>query len=195
MAWGASRKEEQRIAFVNLVGLFGFVEEIGGVGELRFEAVANFLSNLIAAVVDPGTDGGADVFCLRAEVTAHFSDTFFDDALYRAAPAGVEDADSAVPGVSDDDWQAVGGLDGEKKARSAGDESVACELVFGNSGDAVNEVGVNLAERDQGPGFLRKVLDQRGAIAFDGAAGGVFGEAQIAGGTRGEGMDEPGEFL
>lgn len=192
----AGGEEEQRIAFVDFVGLFGFVEEIGGVGELRFEAVADFLSDLIAAVVNAGADGSLNVSRLRSEIAAHFSYTFFNDALHGAAPAGVEDTYCMALGVDQDDGEAVGGLDREQKSRGAGDEAIAGKLMGRDADDAVDEVGMNLAQRNQGPRFaLGEILDEGCPITFDGAARGIFGESEIARGAGAEGMDEPGELF
>src|SRR6266446_2933807 len=74
--------------------------------------------------------------------------------------------------------------------------------------DPVNEVGVNLAQGDERPTFapLRypNLVEEKLAVAFDGGAGVVFGEAEIesvsavdAGNSAmagGEGVNEPREI-
>jgi len=156
---------------------------------LRFEELANFLPHLIAAVVDARPDGRLDVFGSRAEAAAHFSYAFFNDALHGAAPARVEHSYGVALSVGKDDRQAVGRLDRQEEARCAGDEAIAHQLVFWNAGDAMNEVRVNLAERDQRPRLpFRERPDECGTIAFDGAAGSIFGESKIAGFAGGEGV-------
>jgi hypothetical protein len=202
---GSARgEEEQRIFFADRVGFLHFVKQAGGVGELRFEFGANVFSDRVAAVVDAGADGGFEVARASAEVAEHFSYTFFDDALDRAAPSGVEDADGVVPGVDEDDGEAVGGLDGEQQAGGGGDESIAGEGVVGDGVDMVDEVGVDLAECDEGielrsigqPGAgvptCCDLAEEGVAVAFDGGAGGVRGESDIALGASGESVEEPG---
>ena len=76
--------------------------------------------------------------------------------------------------IDQNDWQAIGGLDAEKNAGCVGDKSVATKVTVRGLRNVVDEVGVNLAKRDQRPGTLPvhrcEFLHKRRAIAFDGSA-------------------------
>jgi len=161
VARGAGGQEQERIFFADWIGIFYFAKEARPVDELGFELCANFLANLVATALNAWADGGFEVAGAGAEVAEHFSDAFFDDALEGAAPSGVEDADGAMFGVDQDHGEAVGGLNGEQEAGCGGEESVAGWMVGGGGVDAVDDVGVDLAEGDQGP-------------AIDGGFGFVF---------------------
>ncbi len=64
-------------------------------------------------------------------MAAHFTDTFFDDALNGSAPACVEDSNDAATQIDGNDGKTVGDLDGDDDAGEVGDESVAGVDGFG----------------------------------------------------------------
>jgi hypothetical protein len=79
--------------------------------------------------------------------------------------------------------QTVGVLDGEENARLPRDQAVARDWSCSNFGDAVDEIRMNLAERDEWLGLLaidRANLPQkRISVALDGRARVVPGESQV----------------
>jgi len=60
----------------------------------------------------------------------------------------MENADSAAFSVDYDYRQTVGGQNCEQNAGRLRDQAVACEGRFGYAGNAMNEVRVNLAQRN-----------------------------------------------
>jgi len=84
---------------VELGGAVG--EELGGVGELAFELVADFRADGETAGADGGADGGDEVLRAGTEVAAEGVDAVLDDAGEGAAPAGVEGGDGVGAGVGD----------------------------------------------------------------------------------------------
>jgi hypothetical protein len=150
----------------------------------------------------------------------HLAYAFFDNALYRASPAGVKHADHFPLGVYQNHGQAVGGLNRKQQTGRCTDQPITGERLFTwrirNRIRAVNDVGVDLAERNQRPegagGFPRTATlvrdgpnfaEKGRAVPFDGGANIVLGEAQIeialavrAGESahpRREAMDKPGK--
>jgi hypothetical protein len=137
---------------VNFVGFFGFAEEGAGIAELGFECVPDFLPYLIAAAPNAGTDCRFQVSGPTAEVPLHFTNTFFYDPLHRASPSGMKHTNGVPLRIREDYWKAVSGQNGEENVGSAGDEAVAGQRFFWNSGDAVDEIGMNLSQGDDWPG-------------------------------------------
>lgn len=101
------------------------MEQVLGVGELRFELLAHFRPDGVAAGVDSRADGGLNISGLRAEPTPHFSHSFFDDALDRTAPARMENSHGSLFCVYQNDGQTIGGLDREQDAGQTRDEAIA----------------------------------------------------------------------
>jgi len=178
-----SGEEEQRVLFPDRVGFFGLTKQFGRVGKLGFELFAYFRTDLIAAAVNSRTNGCFDIARQRTEVAPHLPHSLLDDSLHCASPAGVEDAYRATFRIHQNDWQAVSGLNTQKKTRRAGDEAIAHELLLDWFGNTVNEIGMNLARRDQRPAILAvdgtELPQEYFAVALDRAAGIMFGEPQI----------------
>lgn len=191
----AGGEKKQRISLVDFVRFLGFVKQRIGVGELRSEALPDFFSYLVAAVVNAWADGGINVPWLSFKAAAHFADAFFDDALHRSPPSSMKYADCALLCIHHNDWDTVGGLHRQHQGGRAGDETVSGEMFRRNAGDAVDQVGMNLPKRDQRPGYaLCKAFDEGISSAFDCQPGGVFRESKITGDARAEPVHEPGEF-
>ena len=125
MPWSPCRQKQQRVLFANRVGFFDFTKQILRISELRFELLAYFRSNVVAAGVNPGADGRFNIFGQRTEAAAHFSHSLFDNALDRAAPTRMEDSHGSLLGVDQNNRQAIGGLDAKENAGRAGDEAIA----------------------------------------------------------------------
>jgi hypothetical protein len=74
-------------------------------------------------------------------------------------------------------------LDGEDNARHAGDEAIADQRFFRQLCHAVDEVGVNLAQGDEGPRLVTargtELLQESRSIAFDQTARVLLGESEI----------------
>ena len=99
-------------------------------------------------------------------------------------------ADGAMLGVDQNYGEAVGGLDCEQRPGMAVIRPSSGEGFVGGCVDAVNDVGMNLTERDEGPeeevvfghggsGMSRPTHSGRRRVSFDGGAGVVFGEAEV----------------
>ncbi len=147
------------------------MEEFSGIRELGREFVAHFRSNLVAAVVDPGTDGRLQVARQCAELAAHFAHPLFDDTSQCPAPTGVKHADSTAFRVNEDDGQTVGGLNGEQQIGRGGDQAIAHKGRVGRRYDEVDQIGVDLAKRNQGPEpalvVSAQFFQERCAVALD----------------------------
>ena len=86
-------------------------------------------------------------------------------------------------GIYENDRQAIGSLDAEKNTGRAGDEAIADQRFFRHAGDAVDEVGMNLTQRDQRPRLLAggsAEPEHKGRpVPFDCGARILFGESKI----------------
>jgi len=157
VAGGAGGEEKERVLFFDGVGVVDLGEEGVGVGELAFELEPDLFAYGEAAVANGWTDGGYEVFGAGAVFELHGSDAALDDAGQGAAPAGVEGGDGAGFGVSDEDGDAVCGLDAQENAVLVGHECVAAQNGFAVSGferrvpcfDGADEAAVELADGDQ----------------------------------------------
>ena len=119
----------------------------------------------------------------------HLADTLFDDAFHCAAPSGMKHADGAVFGINQHHGQAVGSLNCEEESGSCGDQAVSGEEFAGNRIDTVNDVGMDLAKRDQRPerpssvartaplaGDRAELAEKRNPVAFNCGFDIVFGK-------------------
>jgi len=84
----------------------------------------------------------------------HFSYSFFDNALDGPAPTRMKHSDGSLLGIYQDDRKAIGGLDGKENVGHAGDEAIADQRFLWQRGNAVNEIGMNLALGNEGPRLL-----------------------------------------
>src|SRR5580704_9205555 len=151
MARRTGGQKEQRIFFPYRVGIFRLSKEAGGIIELRFEFRANFLADFVATALNSGTDRSLQIAWSRTEAAMHLAHPFFDNALQCAAPSGVKYANRAVLWINQNHGQAVGRLNAEQQAGSCGDQPVTGEGLLQNRIYAADDVGMNLAERDQRP--------------------------------------------
>ena len=113
--------------------------------------------------------------------------------------------DGAVFGVDEEDGDAVGSLDAEEEAGSAGDRGVAFAGFFGGGGERPDDGGMDLFQIDE-----REFLSTEGGLEFfaifdDVFAGVPFGEAEVedflsieigdAAWGGAETVEKPGEFF
>ena len=119
------RHEQQRILFANRVRLFDLAKQLLCINKLRFELLAHFRPNVVAASVDARADGSFDILRQRSEATAHFSNAFFDDAFDRATPTSVKHSHGSLLGIDEDNGQAISRLDAQQNAGQASNEAIA----------------------------------------------------------------------
>ncbi len=98
---------------IGLVAGAELVEPFRSFGKLRLKLGSDFGADFVAAAADGWADGGEKVGGPGLEVHLHLADGFDDDALERAAPAGVNGGDGALFRVDEENGYAVGGLDAE----------------------------------------------------------------------------------
>jgi hypothetical protein len=183
MSGRTGRQKQQRILFAHRIRFFDLAKQIVGVSELRLELLAHFGSDIVAASVNSRADGSFDIPGQRAKATEHFPHAFFNDAFDCAAPTCVKHSHGSLLGVDEDDGQAIGGLDSEQNAGHARDEPIANKRFLRQVTYAVDEIGVNLTQSNQRPFLLAaasaKLLQESRSVAFDRAAGILFGESKV----------------
>ena len=190
---------------MDLVGFFGFVKKFVGVGELRMKLVTDLFSDLVAAVVNAGPDGGEDVARPGSEISLHLANTLFDDSFYCATPTRVKNPDCVLSLIDENDGDTIRGLDREQQVGSCGDEAVANQMMLGNGFDPVDEIGVYLAQGDERPVPGLKLVEEQPSIILHCGAGIVLGESEVQIGFAvsagrsafpgAEAVNQPGEFL
>jgi len=79
----------------------------------------------------------------------HFPEGFDDDAGEGTAPSGVDGGYGTVFGVDEEDGDAVGGLDAEEEAGTAGSGGVALARLVGGGVEEMDDVGMDLLEGDE----------------------------------------------
>ena len=126
-----------------------FVEPFGGVGELGVELDGDFGADFVTAAADRGADGGEKVGGLGFEVHLHLADGLDGDACEGAAPSGVDGGYGAVFGVDEENGDAVGGLDAEEEAGAVGGGRIARTWLGWDAVEKMDDVGVDLLERDE----------------------------------------------
>ena len=129
---------------IGLVASAEFVEPFGGFGELGKKLGGHFSADFIAAATDGRANGGKQIARLGFEVHLHLADGFNDDALERAAPAGVNGGDCALFGIHEENRDAVGGLDAEKEAGPIGDGGIAATSFGGDGVEKMDDIGMDL---------------------------------------------------
>ena len=112
----AGRGHVQPLERIGLVAGAEFIEPVRGIRKLRFEFDGNFRAYFVAAPADGRADGSEQAIRPRAELHLHFPNGFCDDALQRAAPAGMNGGDGSLFGIDEKNGDAIGGLNAEKQA-------------------------------------------------------------------------------
>lgn len=200
----AGRGHVEPLERIGLIAGAELIEIGGGVGELREELGRDFGANFVAARADAGADGGEEVAGAGGEVHLHGADSFGDDAGECATPTGVDGGDGALLGIDKEDWNTVGSLHGEEEARTIGEQGVPAAGFGGCGIENVDDVGVDLLQRDK-----RKIDGAKGgleaAAVFENVFAGVpVSEAEVEDGVAvektdavpagGEAVTEPGQF-
>ena len=119
----------------------------------------------------------------------------------------MEYSDSSLLGVDQNDRQAISCLDGKNNAGHAGDEAIPDQWFSRLRFDAVNEIGMNLAEGNEWPRLPvaagAELVQESRSIAFDFAARILLSKSQIedvapvdtrkSAGSRAESVNQPGK--
>lgn len=154
--------------------------EVGGsVGELREKLRGDFGTDFVTATADARADGGEDVARICAEMHLHLADGFGGDASKSATPARMDGGDGALFRIDEEDRDAVGGLHGEEKARAIGDGGVATAGIEWGVVKEMDDIGMDLLERDEGKVGSAKGGLEAAAIFEDVFARVPVGEAQV----------------
>ena len=220
---GSARGEEQHgIFFADGIALLHFAEQLCRVGKLRLKLLADFRSHFITAAVNTRTDRRIEIAWTASEMAMHLAHSLFHNALDRAPPARVEHAHGAPLRVDENHRQAIRGLNAEKQTRRRCDESIAGELRCRRRVDEMDDVGMNLAQRDQWPALGVRLsrgcswdflsfaaeradfMQKRGAVSLDRGFRILFGESEIevsipigareSARASGKSVDEPGKL-
>lgn len=146
VAW---RHHVEPLNGIGLVAGAEFVEPIGGIGELGVELSGDFGADFVAAAADGRADGGEEVGGPGFEVHLHLANGFDGDAGEGAAPSGVDGGYGSVFGVDEEDGDAVGGLDAEEEAVAVGRGGIARTGLGWDAVEKMDDVGVDLLERDE----------------------------------------------
>ena len=97
----------------------------------------------------------------------------------------MEDTDGSALAVDQNDRQAIGSLHRKQNSRRAGDQAIADKWCRRRFCDAMDEIGMDLSQRDQRPRFLPShhpnAAEKRLAIALDRSSRIMPGEAKIQG--------------
>jgi hypothetical protein len=152
-----------------------------------------------------GADPRYEVLWTTPKAAAHLAHSLFDDALHGSAPARMKNADRAILGVCHDYGQTISGLDRHQNSGGRRDQTVANEWMSGEGFDWMNEVRMDLTQRDQGPRMFAarsKFLKKCRAVAFNRRPGILLRKPQIqrvaaiparrAAATRRKAVNEPG---
>ena len=119
--------------------------QIGSIREKRLKQHGYFRADFEAACANTGTNGYDEIFRPAAEVSMHRLDSFRDDTIYNSPPARMNGGYCPISNISDQNWEAVRGPDGEGNAWTVRDQGITftgATRVLGQQ----NVVGVDLAE-------------------------------------------------
>ena len=201
MARGHHAEPLQRIGFIAGARL---IEKARGIGELRVEFGDEIRADLVATGADGRAESGKEIGGFAAKFKAQAAHRLFGDAGERALPTRMNGGDGALFGIDEKDWNAIGGLHGEKQPGTIRDGGVAFARVARRGGENVNHVRVNLLERCERKIFGAERGLQEEAVFSDVFARVPFHGAEIenlpaikqadAAGARAEPMDEPGQL-
>jgi hypothetical protein len=164
-------QEQQRVPYVNRVGIEDLFEEFVSVAELRLELRPHLGTNLIAALPDRWADNGAQIAWRTSELPPHFANALLDNASDGSPPARVKCAHGAVLHVGYQHGNAICGLDDEQQTACIGNHSVTRARLTCCSVDPMHDRGVNLLELHQRPkatvlSRCSESLQKQPAIAF-----------------------------
>jgi len=145
------------------------------------ELLADVRADLVTAVVNTRTDSSANILRICAEVVLHFADSFLNDAFDGATPAGMKNTNCPPLGVNKNNGDAIGSENAKQNGRRAGNHAIARERMLGCTANGVNDIRMNLAKRDKGPGVsvTGKLFEEAISIALDGNAIVIGGKTQV----------------
>ncbi len=126
-----------------------FVEPFRGFGELGKKLSGDFGADFVAAAANRWPDGGEEVGGVGFELHLHLADGFDDDALESAAPAGMNGGDGALFRIDQENRDAIGGLDTQEKPGTVCDGGVPSARFGGCGVEKVDDVGMDLLERNE----------------------------------------------
>ena len=109
----------------------------------------DFGADFVAAAADGWADGGEEVGGVGFELHLHPADGFDDDAGESAAPTGMNGGDGALFRVDEENRDAVGGLDAQEEPGTICDGGIASAGFGGCGVEKVNDIGMDLLERDE----------------------------------------------
>jgi hypothetical protein len=200
----ARRRHVEPLNGIGFVSGARLVEIVVGIGELRGEFRDKFDANFIATRANGRTERGEKVGRFATEFKLHAANRFLNDACKCAAPTSVNSGDDAFLRINEENRYAIGSLHAKQKPRGVCKGGVALWRLGGGLREKVNDVGMDLLEREQRSGFGGQSGLEQAAIFCYGFAGIPFHEPKIqnflsvedAGctGARAEAVDEPGNF-
>src|ERR1700693_2900830 len=128
-------------------------------------------------------DRGFDVTRQSPEVAPHFSHALFNNALDRSPPTGVEDSYRSALNIHQHDRQTIRSPDTQQHPRSLRQQTIACELFVRRLTHAMNQIRVDLPQRDQRPRLPTlhesKLAEKSSAVALYRIARILFSKSQV----------------
>jgi hypothetical protein len=210
----ARRHHGEPLERVGLVAGAKFVEPFGSVGKLGEEGGGDLRADFVATTADSGAENGEQIRRSGAKLHVHAADGFHGDTLQSATPSGVNGSDGALIGIDEKNWNTVGGLDAQEKARPVCDGSVTAAGTRRRDFEHVNDVRVELFQGDKSKIPCTESRLEKTAIFQDVFAGVPFREAEIenvldffmrdrrvpdqradAAGPHAETVHQPGKFV
>ena len=145
----ARRHPIEPLEGIGLVAGAEFIEPVRSIRKLRFEFDGNFRADFVAAAADGRADGSEQAIRPRAELHLHFPNGFCDDALQRAAPAGMNGGDGSLLGIDEKNGDAIGGLNAEKQAGANCCGSVTATGLGGHGIEDLYNIRMGLPEGNE----------------------------------------------
>src|SRR6185369_897945 len=172
-----------RILFPDRIRFLDFTKQFAAILELGLKLSTHLGTNAVATAVNAGANRRPQIAGPSTEPAPHLAHAFFHNTFYRPPPARMEGSHRAAFYVHEDDRQAVCCQNCEQQARSSGDETVAGETQCGDLRNAMNEVGMNLAEGNQRPlapfPNRSELPEKRGPVLFHRPLPILAGETQV----------------
>ena len=129
------------------------VEIVVGIGKLSGEFGDKFDADFVATRANGRTERGEKIGGLAAEFKLHAANSLLGDARECAAPTGMSSGDYTLFGIDDDNGNTVGSLNAEQQASDVCEGSISLAGVGGRLREKMNDVGVDLLQREQGKVF------------------------------------------
>jgi hypothetical protein len=203
-------EKQQRISNVDCIGNEDFLEQFGSIRELRLEFRPDLGSNGVTAFSNARPDCGPQVAGIAAEVAAHFSNAFSNDAGDCPTPAGMECANRPKFRIDNQHGHAVSRFDRKQNAGEGRDHAVPCKRLLSHAVNSMNYRRMDLPDLHQWPGSFVGIertdrSHKEPAISFHVLAGVVIRGSEIerfaaiagrsAALARTEAVNEPRDFF